>query len=190
MNFFRTYKKHSADEFTTDSKGTALVAKHVNKATYRLAVPLSTLTGRGQDNPNPLLQNEEVWRSPIKKWSTDVTEMPRVAINSTKLMQIHVFTDASNVAYATATYVLNSNAIKVEISLIFAKSRLAPIKGMSIPRLEMLAILIGVRAEYELWWNEPQWLREPETKWPQWEYQTVKGYENGTEGRIITKVTT
>uniref|UniRef100_A0A1I7VTS8 Integrase_H2C2 domain-containing protein n=1 Tax=Loa loa TaxID=7209 RepID=A0A1I7VTS8_LOALO len=50
-------------------------------------------------------------------------------------MQIHVFTDASNVAYATAIYVLNSSAIRV-----------TPVKGMSMPRLEMLAILIGVRA--------------------------------------------
>uniref|UniRef100_A0A1I7VRB5 GST N-terminal domain-containing protein n=1 Tax=Loa loa TaxID=7209 RepID=A0A1I7VRB5_LOALO len=60
-------------------------------------------------------------------------------------MRIHVFMGDSNVAYATAIYVLNSSAIRMKTPLIFAESRLAPIKGMSIPRLEMLAILIGVR---------------------------------------------
>uniref|UniRef100_A0A1I7VAV3 Rad21_Rec8 domain-containing protein n=1 Tax=Loa loa TaxID=7209 RepID=A0A1I7VAV3_LOALO len=58
----------------------------------------------------------------------------------------HILKEASNVTDATAIKILNISAIREKTSLIFAKSKLAPIKGMSISRLEMLAILISIRA--------------------------------------------
>ncbi|VDN53799.1 unnamed protein product [Dracunculus medinensis] len=59
-----------------------------------------------------------------------------------KQLEIHVFADASNFAYAAAVYALNTGYEKMEL-LIYAKSRIAPIKGISIPKLELLSILIG-----------------------------------------------
>ncbi|VDM99499.1 unnamed protein product, partial [Onchocerca ochengi] len=61
-------------------------------------------------------------------------------------MQVHVFTDASSVAYSAAVYLRSHRSQGIETLLVFAKSRIAPIKGMTIPRLELLAVLIGVRA--------------------------------------------
>ncbi|MCP9259938.1 Integrase core domain containing protein [Dirofilaria immitis] len=66
-------------------------------------------------------------------------EIPRTVINIFQYTSIHVFTDASTKAYAAAIYVKQSPTT----SLIFAKSRVAPIKTMTIPKLELLAILIG-----------------------------------------------
>ncbi|XP_052764084.1 uncharacterized protein LOC128206005 [Mya arenaria] len=55
------------------------------------------------------------------------------------------FCDASERAYSSAIYLrqITDRAIKVE--LIFSKARLAPVKGMTIPKLEIMAVVIGVR---------------------------------------------
>ncbi|VBB35475.1 unnamed protein product, partial [Acanthocheilonema viteae] len=52
----------------------------------------------------------------------------------------------SSVAYPAAVYLRSHRSQGIETLLVFAKSRITPIKGMTIPRLELLAILIGVRA--------------------------------------------
>ena len=65
--------------------------------------------------------------------------IPRFIGNSN--CQLLCFCDASTKAYASVIY-LSSNA---GVNLLFTKSRVAPIKKLGTPRLELLAILIGVR---------------------------------------------
>ncbi|MCP9259467.1 Pao retrotransposon peptidase family protein [Dirofilaria immitis] len=91
-------------------------------------------------------EDEETWECLIKEWSTDIKDLPRCVIHPSEQMQLHVFTDASSLAYSAAIYVRNYGIEGVKTSLIFAKSRIAPIKGITIPRLELLAIIVGVRA--------------------------------------------
>ena len=55
--------------------------------------------------------------------------------------QLLCFCDASAKAYASVVY-LSSDA---GVNLLFSKARVAPIKKLGIPRLELLAVLIGVR---------------------------------------------
>ena len=59
--------------------------------------------------------------------------------------QLLVFCDASKYAYAATVYLLQETANSRRIDLIFSKTRLAPNKQITIPRLELLAALIGTR---------------------------------------------
>ncbi|VDN00550.1 unnamed protein product, partial [Onchocerca ochengi] len=108
---------------------------------------------------------------------------------------------ASTLAYSAAVYAKQGT----ETFLIFAKSRIASIKSMTIPRLELLAILIGVRAaqfvlkqldlkpvqvtlcklgNYQQWWKGPKWLAGDERDWPLWEFNFK---ENDEEVNVIAK---
>lgn len=55
------------------------------------------------------------------------------------------FCDASQYAYAAAVYLHQEHKHNRQVDLIFSKTRLAPNKHISIPRLELLAALIGTR---------------------------------------------
>lgn len=82
-----------------------------------------------------------------------------VRTQSKGINQLLVFCDASNLCYATTVYLRISDGSTVQTNLVFAKMRLIPIgkersklkskpklKKFTIPRLELLAVLIGVRA--------------------------------------------
>uniref|UniRef100_A0A1I7V6A5 Integrase catalytic domain-containing protein n=1 Tax=Loa loa TaxID=7209 RepID=A0A1I7V6A5_LOALO len=91
-------------------------------------------------------QDHKQWKSLIAKWATVVKNLPRFVTTFTDLIGIHVFTDASSLPYSAAVYLVSQEMHGTKSSLIFSKSRIAPIKGMTIPRLELMAILIGTRA--------------------------------------------
>ena len=57
-------------------------------------------------------------------------------------VHFHVFCDASEKAYCAVFYAVNEQGV----SLVMAKGRLAPLEpNLTIPRLELMAALIGVR---------------------------------------------
>ena len=62
---------------------------------------------------------------------------------------IHTFCDASQVAYATVTFLRVENGSNVELVFLSAKARVAPEKT-TIPRLELLAAAIGSRQTNEI----------------------------------------
>ena len=62
-------------------------------------------------------------------------------------VELITFSDASKQAYCAAVYVKVNGREMSNVNLIFSRSRLAPIKGnLTIPRLELMGILIGCRA--------------------------------------------
>lgn len=54
---------------------------------------------------------------------------------------LHVFTDASQVAYGACAYLVTSKTSMI----VMAKNRVAPVKTISLPRLELLGALTGAR---------------------------------------------
>lgn len=58
---------------------------------------------------------------------------------------IHVFTDAGQDAMAAVAYLRIQAGQQIQVSLIGAKTKIAPTKPTSIPRLELQAALIGSR---------------------------------------------
>lgn len=58
--------------------------------------------------------------------------------------ELHVFVDASPQTYGTAIYVRSINTDgAISTRLLISKSRVAPIKTITLPRLELLACLLG-----------------------------------------------
>ena len=59
--------------------------------------------------------------------------------------ELHVFCDASQQGYGAAAYLRQVSGEYCSVDLIFSKTRVAPIKATSTPRMELLAALIGAR---------------------------------------------
>ena len=59
--------------------------------------------------------------------------------------KLFCFTDASAKAYSAAVYLYSSVGRTANVNLVFSKARVAPTKQLSIPRLELLAVVIGTR---------------------------------------------
>ncbi|GBM82013.1 hypothetical protein AVEN_51858-1, partial [Araneus ventricosus] len=89
----------------------------------------------------------------FKKWKDELHELkflkiPRRLSNldlNESSLTLHTFCDASKLAYATCIFLRAEKEGKVTCQLIQARSRIAPLKGISIPRMELLACNIGAR---------------------------------------------
>ncbi|XP_075163256.1 uncharacterized protein LOC142235886 [Haematobia irritans] len=62
-----------------------------------------------------------------------------------KNIQLHIFVDASNSAYAAVAYIRAQLGTDVKCSLVASKTRVAPLKPISIPRMELMAAIVGLR---------------------------------------------
>ncbi|XP_055603751.1 uncharacterized protein LOC129751982 [Uranotaenia lowii] len=60
-------------------------------------------------------------------------------------VEIHAFSDASEQAYGCAVYFRVSSSEGVKCSLVMSRTKVAPLKRVSIPRLELMAALLGAK---------------------------------------------
>ncbi|GFX64231.1 integrase catalytic domain-containing protein [Trichonephila clavipes] len=86
-------------------------------------------------------------RPVIKENSTSIKIPPCLNLSSygIKRLTLHVFCDASKKAYAAYVFLRVEYEENVFVKLIQAKARVAPLKDISIPRLELLACALGTR---------------------------------------------
>ena len=65
--------------------------------------------------------------------------------------QLHHFSDASLVGYGCVSYLRIQNKDgSVEVSMVYSKSRVSPIKQVTIPRLELMAATLSVKSDITL----------------------------------------
>ena len=63
-------------------------------------------------------------------------------------IQLHHFSDASEVGYGAASYLrLKDDAGHIHCSLVFAKSRVAPLKTITIPRMELTPASVSAKLQ-------------------------------------------
>jgi hypothetical protein len=98
-----------------------------------------------------MLSEEDLkqWQSITETWGTTLTFPRRISsissANPDAVYELHCFVDASAVAYAAAAYLKTTVNGSSEVALLMTKNRLNPSKQITIPRLELLAVVIGVR---------------------------------------------
>lgn len=90
-----------------------------------------------------------------KAWCADLLQLVSIRIprcvrhgldTVVKAADIHVFVDASLKAYGACAYLKASDTNDhVVTSLIMAKSRVAPMKALTLPKLELMGAVVGTR---------------------------------------------
>ncbi|GFV68772.1 integrase catalytic domain-containing protein [Trichonephila clavipes] len=64
--------------------------------------------------------------------------VPRwVILTADNIVELHGFADASSLAYAAAIYCRQKHNGKIKVQLLVSKTKVAPVKQVSIPRLEL-----------------------------------------------------
>ncbi|GFS97740.1 integrase catalytic domain-containing protein [Trichonephila clavipes] len=67
--------------------------------------------------------------------------VPRwVILTADNIVELHGFADASSLAYAAAIYCRQKHNGKIKVQLLVSKTKVAPVKQVSIPRLELCVL--------------------------------------------------
>ena len=87
----------------------------------------------------------------VKRWLRNLREVgsiefPRYCLSyprdTVRSVQLVGFSDASKLAYGAVVYLRCESETEIDVNLIMSKSRVAPLKVQSIPRLELLGALV------------------------------------------------
>ncbi|XP_064461677.1 uncharacterized protein LOC135371618 [Ornithodoros turicata] len=99
--------------------------------------------------PPDILEDWHSWCRELPK-ANDLCIPRRIKRTGTVRQQtLHVFCDASPQAYGAVIYVRTIQESSLcTVRLVVAKSRVAPLKTVSLPRLELLGALLGARLLY------------------------------------------
>ncbi|GFW58152.1 uncharacterized protein TNCV_2742961 [Trichonephila clavipes] len=112
-------------------------------------------------------------------------KIPRKILDSSgdsSEVQIHTFSDASQKAYGAAAFLRVKHKDRVSVDLVTSKSRVAPLKRLSLPRLELMGALLAARLAKEVkkildqkcstrafFWTDSQvtlhWIKGPSHRW-------------------------
>ncbi|XP_065082353.1 uncharacterized protein LOC135704779 [Ochlerotatus camptorhynchus] len=151
--------------------------------------------------------DDEVPESVAKKWDKYAEQLPklsefrvpRYALLPNATIQLHTFSDASEAAYGACTYARSVDSQgNVAVHLLASKSRVAPLKRVSLPRLELCAadlaaklfvkvseaLQIDISASY-FWCDSTvtlQWLKASPNTWKTFVANRVSAIQSATHG--------
>ena len=85
----------------------------------------------------------------VKTWIYEMPSLSQVKIdrniNITEDSQIHTFVDVSSEAYGAVVYTCTED--DNDVNFVISKSRVAPLKSVSIPRLELMGAVLGLHTK-------------------------------------------
>ncbi|GFY10354.1 putative RNA-directed DNA polymerase from transposon X-element [Trichonephila clavipes] len=91
----------------------------------------------------------------FRKWRDEIVYLEKVNIpryvEINENSELHLFVDACKSSHGACVYIRTVTPLGVKIRLIRAKSRVAPLKTMTIPRLELMACCIGARLVHSVY---------------------------------------
>jgi len=137
-----------------------ITKREVLKDTSKLFDPLgmaSPVTVRAKLFMQMLWQLHVDWDEPLDanlqaEWTTiisDINQLSRIPVNrryfqrpfTREGLQLHVFADASTKAYGAVAFLISGG----QTSFVMAKNRVAPLKTLTLPKLELMAAVVASR---------------------------------------------
>ena len=73
-----------------------------------------------------------------------------LSVASSIVIELHMFSDVSSTGYGAVRYLRVKGNGKVHVSIMMGKSRIAPIKVVTIPRLELAAAVVSVKLAQQI----------------------------------------
>ena len=97
-----------------------------------------------------------IWQKALKSWGEEIPEdiskqylewLQEAILGWEKGsdVQLHVFADACEIGFCVVAYLRFEKDDKINVSFVMGKTRVAPIKTTTIPKLELQAALHGSR---------------------------------------------
>ncbi|XP_062535421.1 uncharacterized protein LOC134204658 [Armigeres subalbatus] len=143
----------------------------------------------------------------LAKWDNYRIDIPRInsyrvdryAFLPKSVIQLHTFADASQQAYGACVYARSTDPQgRTKVQLIASKSKVAPLKRITIPRLELSAAVLAARLHKKVtealdmtiansyFWSDStvtlEWLRSPPYTWSTFVANRVSEIQNTTQG--------
>lgn len=172
-------KRHVLSQIAQLFDPLGLIAPIIFKAKV-IMQQLWTLSLNWDDVIPPTIEHQ--WESFLNQLHKLVElRIPRYAFSPGSEFELHCFVDASTLGYGACIYARSNGLEKVKISLLASKSRVAPLKRVTLPRLELCAALLGARLYEKIiqaldmrfqsvtFWSDStialHWLRAPPHNW-------------------------
>ncbi|XP_055633642.1 uncharacterized protein LOC129773984 [Toxorhynchites rutilus septentrionalis] len=151
--------------------------------------------------------DDEVPDSVAVSWKEFADQIPKIsnfrvsryAQLSNSTIQLHTFSDASELAYGACTYVRCTDSKgTIRVELLASKSRVAPLKKITLPRLELCAADIAAKLHARIvkalqisiagsyFWSDftvvLQWLQATPSTWKTFVANRVSEIQSSTHG--------
>ncbi|GFS87210.1 uncharacterized protein TNCV_213361 [Trichonephila clavipes] len=146
-------------------------------------------------------------REKFEQWCSEASflcelQIPRYALQCDSVncpeCEIHTFSDASIKAYGAVSYVRLRTFDKISVHLLASKSRVAPLKVLTLPRLELMGALLAARLAKEIsrvlnekisttnyFWTDStialSWIQGPSNRWKVFVANRVKEIRSLTD---------